>query len=445
MGSGELKERFSASEAELNIGTGSLSSVKKRAAQRQRRQRVAAGASTLVVLALIVISSQFFLRGNATTVDVADGGSADDVWTTTGTLTSDDFTYAGSFSIAPGPENEGFGFGGFAIAYNPAGSGSLFLSGLPEDGTVAEVSIPELAPHDGARGQFSEAEILQPLTDITDGRGDAFVGTIEQGGFEHFRIGGLEVVDGRLHWTAWRAFDVTNDEIPGHGHSSLDFSDLDVEGPWSLSNFDNFVTAGYVFDVPRSFANEFLDGQRLISGYQLAPGDSDTSAGPPFIAFSPPDSAIPESRIDALEIANFLPGESRSTSFDERAVFPGGEWVSTSDGRHGVVLAGNSMQIDQGSRCERGSTTDVAAHGPQLALYDPADLAAAATGSIEPSNVEPESIVSLEADFIPTCGVQVGGISFDEENGRLFVAQQLVTANESGFSGLPVVHAFDVR
>ena len=456
MESPELTERFRSSEVDLDLDGGSLAAVKERAAERSRRKRAAGGAAAVLALALFIVASQVIPQSNETTVDITDVAGVEDTqaaveggWTTNGTLTGDDLTYSGSFSVPSGSDGEGFGFGGGSIAYNPAGDGSLFVTGIAPEGQVAEISIPSIEPHEDSRRGFSEAEILQPLTDITSGRGDELIGTTQQGGAEHFQIGGLEVVEGpagpRLHWTAWRAFAVTNDEVPGHGHSSLDFGDVDVEGPWLLSDFDSFVTAGYVFDVPPAFADSFLDGRQLISGFQLNPGSADTSAGPPFVSFDPPESAAPGTRLDAVALANFEPSVAQSTSFAETAVVPGGEWVTTSDGRHSVVVVGNGMTRDASEGCELGSTTDVAAHDPHIAFYDPADLAATALGTQSPDAVEPELVVSLADVLIPTCGTQLGGLSFDAENRRLFLTQRLVTVNDSGFDARPVIHVFDVR
>ena len=68
---------------------------------------------------------------------------------------------------------------------------------------MAEISIPEVSPHEGSRTDLVEAELLQPLSDITEGRGASLIGSQERGGQDQFNIGGLEVVGDRLHWTAW--------------------------------------------------------------------------------------------------------------------------------------------------------------------------------------------------------------------------------------------------
>ena len=102
------------------------------------------------------------------------------------------------------------------------------------------------------------------------------------------------------------------------------------------------------------------------------------------------------------------------------------------------------MNLDVSEDCRFGRSTDVSAHSPQMSLYDPADLAAVAAGTSQPSEVEPYLVISLEDDVIPVCGAQLGAIAFDAENNRLFVVQESVTANESDFDARPAIHVFTV-
>ena len=464
----DLKERFSAAEPSLEVGPGSLDAVKARGDQRTRRAR--AGGGLAAVLVFIVVGFGIFAFAadrNPSTLDVTDDNVIVDddgeatidnpneentdenavssgAWVTNGTLNEADFSYVGSFTTPAEIGGSEIGFGGRAAAYNPAGDGSLFIAGFPVDGLVAEISIPEFSPHEGSRTDLVESELLQPLTDITEGRAASLIGSQERGGQGQFNIGGLEVVGDRLHWTAWQVSDVVGNDVAGHGHSSLNLDEPDVQGPWFLGDFAAYETAGYVFDVPQTYADEFLDGNQLVSGFQPVLRSPLGSQGPPFFAFTPPEAEEPEARLDAIELANFEFGSAESTSFGDEAVFPGGEWVSTSDNRHAVAVVGNTLRLEANTDCTLGTETDVAAHGPQIALYDPAVLASVATGNAEPSSVEPYQIISLEADVIPTCGAQITSVSFDAANERLFVVQALATATETIFDARPVIHVFSI-
>ena len=368
-------------------------------------------------------------------------------WTTQGRLGEADFTYAGSFAAPLDGDVEEFGFGGATIAYNPAGEGSLFISGFPKNTSVAEISIPDPAPHDGSRTDLVTSVVLQPFADITAGRGESFIGSTERGGQNDFRIGGLEVVDGpggtRLHWTAYQEQNLVFNDVPGHGHSSLDLADPDVAGPWFLDGFRADETAGYLFDVPTDYADSFLSGDVFVSGFQQVPRTTFTSQGPSFFAFSPPAEGAAESRLTATELTNYRFDEQESSSFDEESLIPGADWASTSDGRHAIVAIGNTQPWDFSLTCTLADEV-VFEDGPQIALYDPLDLAAVATGDLAPFDVEPYEIFSIEDDLIPACGTQISGAAFDAENGRLFISQLRVTANEQGFDARPVIHVFNV-
>ena len=444
----DLRDRFEAAGNELVPAPGSVEAVKSRARQRTLGNRVTAVLAALLLIAVVAIGTTFFLSSD-TVGDDANASVADPtVWASNGLVEAADFVYVGSFEV---PEDqaglEEFSFGGSAVAYNPAGEGSLFITGFARNEMVAEISIPQLRRHEGERDGLIQAEVIQPFADITEGRGLSLIGSSEVGGVDDFRIGGLEVIDGvdgpRLHWTAWQVQNVGFNDVPGHGHSSLDLSSPDVEGPWFLGDFTQYQTSGYLFDVPDDFADLVLDGNSAMSGFQLEDFSS-TSDGPPLFAFSPPSSSPAQERLDVIELANFERPEA-SSSFGEEVIMSGGDWITTSDNRNAVALAGNAMRAPNNLNCRSDAPEQIPSTGPQIALYDPSDLVEVAAGVRLPSEVEPYEIFSLTGDVIPVCGEQISGISYDAENGRLFVVQERATENALIFDARPVIHVFSIR
>ncbi len=444
----DLRDLFERADEELELRGGSLDAVKTRAGQRTQRARVAAGAGALALFAVagLVAVSLVDDRANVTTVDVA----TEDPAAATGLLTANDFEYVGSFTT---PEAVGgetlFGFGGRAATINSTTGASMFITTAEPNERVGEISIPsDLRPHDGARNGLPTAELLQAPSDVTGGRGDEFVGSAARGGQDDFRIGGLEVADvdgeARLHWTAWQFFNVGYNDVAGHGHSSLDLAAPDPQGPWYLGAETTYSTAGYVFAAPDDFAATIDVDAALISGFQDVARTPDGSQGPPFYAYTAPAAEPAGARLDVVPLVEYPFGQSESSSIGEAAVFPGADWVDASDGRRAIVAVGNSMPVDPNSNCLFGQNTDVAAHGPQLALYDPSDLAAVAAGERTPDDVEPYEFVSLADVVVPVCGAQLTSISFDPASERIFIVQTLVTATPDRYDARPVIHVLAV-
>ena len=467
----DLRGRFAEAAKHDTLGSGSLSSVKARARQRTIRTRVATGAA-VVALALVGGIATTSLIGNARQVDTFDDtetpdddGAAenpqqddddDENIVTTGNVSEDDFTYIGSFRVPSDPSaNDGpqrFDFGGFAMAVDTQGdpdndAGSIFMSGFPIDGQVAEITIPEPVPHSGDAANLPVAEFLQPFTDITDGRAETLLGT--DGDDDRYRIGGLEVVDGpggrRLHWTVYEPFGIADRDNPGHGHSSLDLSNPDPEGPWFLGGLHNHRSGGYVFAVPEEFADGAFGGRQLISGFREQRADNSASSpGSPFFAFTPPESADAGSRVgDPLTLADYERPDQQVEGFRIDAVTRGASWVSTSDNRNVVVTVGNANGLPDVD-CVSEGQPPLDFFGPEVNFYDPDSLAEVARGNVEPHTIAPYMRWDPSEHLLQTCALQLSAVSFDALAGRLYLVQLYAETVDSEFGFLPVVHVFDI-
>lgn len=381
-----------------------------------------------------------------------------------GLVTEDDFTYEGAF-VAPDGEfgDSVFAYGGAASAFNPHGdpenddafAGSLFLSGHPQQNPgIAEIDIPKPAFHDGSSAGLPVAKVLQPFADITDGRAMTHIGSSDVGGIDDFRFGGLEVVDApagpRLHWTAWQYYNVGNNDVPSHGHSSLDLANPDPQGPWFLDDHSMGKTAGYLFDVPSDAADEYFDGHKLISGFQDNASSNITSWGPPFVAYDAPTEAAPLTRLDALELANYSYPTHELAGHEETDLTPGADWVTNAGGAAAIITTGNqSLEparygIPQDGDCNDGKGWLGAPYAPRVMFYNPADLARVAAGEIEPWQIEPYRSWDPSEYLIPTCDWLLTSVSFDEASRRLYVVQVKADYTQNRYSPLPVIHVFSV-
>lgn len=379
-----------------------------------------------------------------------------------GRVSLSDFDYVGSFTVPAGVANRGFAYGGRAAAFNPDGDpgsddgfdGSLFLSGHAINEWVGEIGIPIPQPHEGSSAGLPIARLLQAPADITGGRGTAYIGGGDRGGLDDFRIGGLEVVDSpngpRLHWTAWQYYNNGYNDVAGHGHSSLDVSNPEPQGPWFLGDFKNNETAGYLFSAPRWFADRHLSGMTMLTGFQAHEGSANSSWGPPFFAFEPPNVAPPEQRLPTIELTNYRYPDYSLNPESLTSKSPGGAWVTTSDGRSAIVTVGHQAGsvrygLPQPNDCSQHQGYHGDPYRPQFQFYAPDDLAAVAAGDLAPHEVEPYLSVDPRRYLIPTCDWLLSSISVDPSSGRVYVVQVEADTSQSIYEPLPVIHVFDLK
>ncbi len=483
----DLQRSFDTADSALELESGLLAGVKRRAARRTRNARMVAGAAAVVAVAVV---GQAALRSDSAPIEVAtiddsvlaDTSVPDDNATANATANADDpvseesestteerpdesdFDYLGAFVVPAGEVNGStFAFGGEASAFNPAGDpgsvdgfdGSLFMTGHPRQRPgVAEISIPAPEPHSGETAGLPVASIVHPFADITAGRGDDLVASPSVGGEGEFRYGGLEVVDGpegrRLHWSIWQYNNVADNVVPGHGHSSLDLSAPDPQGPWFLGDAKNLQTAGYVLSVPESFAARNLGGRRLLAGYAVEPPGATGSLAPPFYSFQPPVTDAPNATIsDVVELVFNGPDQPLS-DYGRADVSPGAAWITTSSGGEAVITVGRRGlgEVREGESATGDCSPYAGIHAdpyePQILFYDPADLAAVAAGRMSAHEVEPYRRWNPAEHLIPTCAWFLSSVSFDPGSGRLYVVQAEADVSQSEFDPVPVVHVFQL-
>ncbi|MCA9051836.1 MAG: hypothetical protein KDA89_24025, partial [Planctomycetaceae bacterium] len=217
-------------------------------------------------------------------------------------ITPGNFEYLGAFLPPADPaENVDtqFYYGGWAVTWRPDGDpgssdafpGSLYLLGHEHRQMVAEISIPQPVVSRDLTA-LPVAEMLQPFGDITAG----FREQMTAGSSEIFKIGGMEVVNGRLHWTVFKYYNVIGRDYPSHGSSGPETNAANIAGPWHLGpigsgdpQWNSYKNAGYILSVPQPEADAFFEGRNLMSGLQISTGLQYSSQGPALYAYRIPE------------------------------------------------------------------------------------------------------------------------------------------------------------
>jgi hypothetical protein len=354
-----------------------------------------------------------------------------------------DLEYLGAFRLPREGTGaaEGFSFGGYPLAFNPAHN-SLFVG--TRAGGVGEVSIPlSLARGDVESLPF--ASMLQPVASATNGG----IAALPEGGVRGFLVEGE-----RLFGAASIYYDANNNARVSHFVRSTDLSDASIATlkPLWQAEKSGFV-GGWLASVPEEW-QEALGGN-VISGNCCVPIVSRTSHGPAAFAWNTANFDQP--LVPASPLL-YYPGEEETL----------GTWGSANEVYGGTTDIGG-MVIPAGTRsllyfglngtgefcygtggasggeCYDPLSSDKGQHAYpyryQVWAYDLNDLVAVKVGARDPWDVRPYAVWTLgefPATFIPG----IGGVAYDAERRIVYVAQ--ARADQDGYSSRSLVHAFRV-
>ncbi len=386
-------------------------------------------------------------------------------------VTPGNFTYLGGFRP---PHVSGmkstFQYGGWSLAFDshgdPTGAddgypGSLYVVGHPNEELVAEISIPRpVISKSGVMDELSVAEVLQPFGDITGG----IRAEMTQGSSEPFRIGGMHVIDERLHWTLYKYYNVQTIDYPSHGVSALSTTRPRPEGMWHLgppntgrSEWHSYKHAGYILEMPREFADKWFGGRNLMSGLQIATGLNIASHGPAMYAYQlPRRGTANDAAIDAIPLV-YNDIHRPAPGFNPADRWTGGAWLTVGD-RETVIITGRKAlgEVYYGEARPSDCSIDKGFHGApyeaQMLFYAPQALIAAAHGKMEPTQVTPWYVWNqstpgggLAQYLFPSCNQHLGGIAYDRANHLLYLVQiNAGTTSDDSYGVLPVIHIFRI-
>jgi hypothetical protein len=372
-----------------------------------------------------------------------------------------DLSYLGAFRLpSDAPEEIGWLWSGAAMAYYPDGDadgpddgfpGSLFGTGHDWNQHVSEISIPVpiISPGKNVE-ELNTATTLQAFHDI---RGGVIDWPLEQPrvGLEYLPPQG-EQESGKLYfcWAPHLDEGATN---PSHGWCELDLSNPQPAGPWRIGEYWNYVTSDYIFAIPQAWADAYTPGMLLATGRYRDGGQG--SLGPSLFAYGPwnegnlPPPGATLSAVPLLLYGNvYEEGSPAMNSYAHSDHWSGGAWLTAGD-KSAVIFVGTKGQGETWYGCADGTVwPDEPPYPPecpergwwstsfegQIIFYDPAELAAVATGAMEPWQPQPYAVMDIEdvlynVDF--ELFYHVGAASFDRERGLLYVLEPLADEERS--------------
>ncbi len=376
-------------------------------------------------------------------------------------LQPEDFAYLGAFRL-PGAEDRPrtFDYGGNAMTFNPDGDprgdsdgfpGSLFIMGhdriaygeVPDGNQVAEVSIP--APVDSRDIEaLNTAGFLQDFQNVA---ADSFkqMDEIPKVGMAYLN----RPETGPLIHMAWGAHLQPQDQA-SHAWFFPDLAAPNVRGYWFIGNQDLYSVNGYLFEIPKEWADAHTGGRPLATGRMRDGGQG--GMGPELFAYQPwnADGSPSVDGSHLQEVALIQYEKSSNTEEFTRCMqgymhadeWEGGAWITTQSGKSAVLFAGTkatgkktwygyinpagadqvcvdahvtdypTCRLTDGSLCPSsdmaGCCTEetggcISMRGwwsnrfdAQLILYDPADLAKVAAGEMEPWQPQPYAAIDMD-------------------------------------------------
>lgn len=380
-------------------------------------------------------------------------------------------TYLGGFRV-PVINNTDIGqtlsYGGNYMAYHPGGDGgkgSLFISGHPYGGLVAEISVPTPVLNTDV-GALPIASMLQPLRDPTGGMADQISSTYGVAP----SLGGMLSTDGRLMWALYQYYDVSGDQdFPSLGSSATDLAHASPKGPWRLGSWYSHNYSGYLAEIPPSYRSS-LSGFHILAGKTNAPGEGNrnfSSEGPAAFGFDPqqtgtlPDATFTFASVEYLyyTLADPLRYTVEGTTHAWKGAnsVGGMAFSASSDASRAALVFVATVGLQPGdcygegwADCQDACDNSKGFHAyPYRAVafyYDPRDLVRVGSGTTRPEDVKPYATVDLTPWFFTRANQcdNRGGVSYDPTSRRLFIAE-LDADNETGpYQGGAVIHVFSI-
>jgi hypothetical protein len=366
------------------------------------------------------------------------------------------------------PDEVGWLWSGEALAYYPDGDpggpddgfpGSLFGTGHNWNQYVSEIGIPVPVVSPGKNlEELNTATTLQPFSDI---RGGTIDWPLEQprAGLEYLPpLGDQE--SGKLYfcWAPHLDEGATN---PSHGWAELDLSNPQPAGPWRVGEYTNYVTTDYLFAIPQAWADAHAPGMRLATGRYRDGGQA--SYGPSLFAIGPWNEGNPPqpgATLDAIPLLLYgnvyEEGSPAMDGYAHSDHWSGGAWLTAGD-KSAVVFVGTKGLGETWYGCPDGTVWPEEPPYPpeceergwwserfaaQVIFYNPADLAAVASGAMASGEPQPYAVLEIEdvlynPDFVLLN--HLGAAAFDRERGLLYVLEPLADKERT------IVHVWRVE
>lgn len=359
--------------------------------------------------------------------------------------------YEGAFRVPGGGTDtqDTFEYGGTAVTFDSVRR-SLWMVGHDHYQRAAEVTVPDVRIADNIGG-LDTAQLLTPFRDLLQGRRSQIGGT-------DAKIGGLIREGSDWIASAWLYYDA--EHVQSRSHFRVAASGT-VTGPFQLGTEDRragFVS-GYMAPIPPEWQGRL--GGTALTGQCCIPIISRTSLGPGAAVFDPRHvgtrATIPVTQVLGYPQSHPTLGHWEAPPgglFNGNTqvggvVFPRDSSTVLFFGRVGLGdfcygtgtpernLHGRPVPGSGGFYCYDPAGFDVGTHGYPYALhvwaYDANDMVAVREGRTAPWDIHPYAAGVFQLPF--ERGLKtVGGATYDEATGRIFVSVLLQD------DALPVIH-----
>lgn len=340
-----------------------------------------------------------------------------------------DFSYLGSFKLDCSGDWCSYNLNGLGIAPD----GSLWVTDHVYDYAVRRIEIPTVPSTSQVFGDLPEAATLEGPHSTAGCPGTA----TELNGVS--AIGADAATTCRDYYNVGPVYQAVYRRRPAAA--------IEEVGPRTDPFHPNKYGA-YLFELPGDWVTaQGLGTKTMVTGFSREAGAFGGSQGPTLFAFDPDN---PTEAVDLLYYREIYPGcpgpgGCDFPGYESPDSWMGAEWVRSAT-QDAILVAGvkaGSTCYGSGTACGDPCRASQGYHGypytAQILFYDPADLEARLSGSVQPWEVLPY------ATWVPTelwaheCP-DVGGLAFDEDVGRLYVAERL-----AGPFGEGIVHVYHLR
>ncbi len=419
----------------------------------------------LLILPALVYS--FFLFSCDNTNDENgndDNNSENDNQIETGLISPNDFEYIGAFRMPDGTSTvQSWEWGGYAMTYYPKGDpsgaddgypGSLYVAGHAWEHQLSEISIPVPVNSAGKNlDDLNTAVQLQPFYDIFDVRDLE----IPRSGIAYLPGQGSQNTD-KLHFCWGYHMQETPADLT-HGWCELNLSDPKIKRGWYLKAhpvyIQNMSTNDYMFDIPKAWADEYVQEMYLATGRYRDGGWS--GQGPSLFAIAPWKHGNPPQSgtgIDNITLilytsTNESAGGYTMDNYHHSDEWSGGAWLTAGD-KAAVVFVGTKGVGECWYGDPNGPCIDCEERGwwsskfkGQFVFYSPSDLAAVAEGSMQTYEPQPYATMDIDQYLYTIKSDQqkhhLGAAAYDNINFLFYVVEF------RGDGDKPLIHVWNIN
>ena len=386
-----------------------------------------------------------------------------------GLLQPEDLEYLGAFRLPDGPPETGWLYGGAGMAFYPGGDaggpedgfpGSLFATGHNWYQHITEIAIPiPVIPADHDLEALNTAETLQEFQDVRGSLYDFLDFEIPRVGLAYLPRQGEQASD-KLYF-CWHQHMGEGDTYPSHGWSELELANPETAGLWRIGDYWNYVTCGYMFDIPEDWAAIHIQGMRLATGRFRDGGQG--ARGPALFAIGPwmqGNPPLPDSRLPAIPLLLYTPvtadDEYSLENYQHSDEWTGGAWLTVGD-KSAVIFVGTKGLGECWYGCSDGTVWPDEPPYPeacedylrgwwstsfegQMLFYNPEDLGRVGRGEWQAWEPQPYAVMKMDAYLLNITSAQqlshVGAVTFDRQNRLLYIVEPLADGEK------PVMHVW---